>query len=104
MLDEKLVEKLKTAGFSFKRCLETGKIIRSDMLFTDKLGAIWFYPTLSELIGACGKPFMLLKHSEDEYGWQAFNSEDTFACISGDGEIPEIAVAILWLKLNKINV
>lgn len=60
-----------------------------------------YEPTLSELIEACGKPVMILGHEEEKYGWQAFNSEDTFACEVGNGNTPEEAVANLWLALHE---
>lgn len=65
-------------------------------------GNIDIFPTLSELIEACGDKFGTLYHNvhkeEGELEWSvATYSPD---CV-GHGDTPEEAVANLWLKLNK---
>ena len=53
------------------------------------------YPTLSELIEACGYEFVAVG-KESPNKWRASTIK-----YSGYGETPEIAVANLWLELNK---
>ncbi len=57
-------------------------------------------PTLSELIEACGDELHCLEQwiEGDEKGWFAYHMgiKD-----KGEGKTPEIAVANLWLELNK---
>lgn len=59
-----------------------------------------YYPTLSELIGACGDEFVELikmnKEDDVNYGWEA--GTDGYRIV---GNTPEEAVARLWLELNK---
>lgn len=60
-------------------------------------------PTLSELIEACGN-YVFLLQLED--GWGATKSPNGFKDIfilgeHKSGDTPEIAVANLWLELNK---
>ncbi len=73
------------------------------------------YPTLSELIEACGEEFESLTYFRDEDGslWHADSQGeirpdlDGERCVSGccgkhgKGVTPEEAVARLWLTLNK---
>ena len=75
----------------------------------------WRYPTLSELIEACGDEFLeLLKgyRTAKDYpfvGWKAWSTSeaakkrdnDDDGYIAGRGKTPEEAVARLWLALNK---
>ncbi len=59
-------------------------------------------PTLSELIEACGKDFSILYNNlrDDEMGWWAgTNVKGIQNPIMG--KTPEIAVANLWLAINK---
>lgn len=65
-----------------------------------------FLPTLSELIEACGKDLATLNNWGDR--WSA-STQYCMECgtyqgcknLDVDGKTPEIAVANLWLKLNK---
>ena len=58
------------------------------------------YPSLSELIEACGDVFYDLQQKPIKEGWEAtaFLSLATHA--EGKGDTPEEAVANLWLRLN----
>jgi hypothetical protein len=68
-----------------------------------------YIPSLSELIEACGKPFVLhspkSKDISEEYyqpsetEWTAYYQDDRF--LKEFGSTPEEAVANLWLELNK---
>ncbi len=69
-----------------------------------------YCPTLEELIEACGKHFLHLEnrsgHERMEYAWRAMarytpTKDYVFDWILGAGETPSIAVANLWLELNK---
>lgn len=57
-------------------------------------------PSLSELIEACGDKIKGLQTSikGDIYGWIAWTKD---VKLKGFGELPEEAVANLWLELNK---
>lgn len=56
-----------------------------------------YFPSLSELIEACGEGYFALERSQ--LGWQASRGlEDV---IVGPYKTPEEAVARLWLSLNK---
>lgn len=57
------------------------------------------FPTLSELIEACGEQFLSLEKNPD--GWLASSEEDGNMPVGIDGATPEEAVANLWLALNK---
>ncbi len=52
------------------------------------------YPTLEELIEACGSGFQSLSR-KDGHGWVAYGTKDVW------GNTPIEAVARLWLALNK---
>ncbi|HEX9503598.1 MAG TPA: hypothetical protein VF974_04740 [Patescibacteria group bacterium] len=55
-------------------------------------------PTLSELIEACGDKFDNLHLVANDKSWEATGWD---ADSIGLGQTPEIAVAELWLELNK---
>ena len=84
----KTAEKLKEAKFPF--------------LWNYEPQALAFreYPSLSELIEACGDVFYELQQKPIKEGWEAtaFLSLETHA--EGKGDTPEEAVANLWLRLN----
>lgn len=89
-MDYELCKKLKDAGFP--------KEMQESQL-TD--GEVYFRlpPTLSQLIEACGTPFMLQTH--DGKIWQAYHDTHTITIDEvGDGSTPEEAVANLWLALQ----
>lgn len=62
-----------------------------------------YCPTLSELIEACGEKFDSLIYYPHKIGekWKADAQLDVGHGYSCDGSTPEIAVARLWLALNK---
>ena len=92
-----LAKKLKEAGFKYDWCFDD----------EDNNRPVCF-PTLSELIEACGFCFEKLEMRKDDRtpehhlkfsGWRAiaWDADDTW---QGDGQTPEEAVANLWLKLH----
>lgn len=96
-----LAKELKEAGFPQKIRLETG----NGWFHDDKLGPIAF-PTLSELIEACGEEFSGLTRDASpltvqlsSWRWMAHHVSDPN--IDGTGETAEEAIARLWLALNK---
>lgn len=62
-----------------------------------------YFPTLSELIEACGKTFAFLSYNHDEKDWGAASWEvvgtENAKQVSEIGPTPDIAVARLWLAL-----
>jgi hypothetical protein len=87
-----LAKKLKDAGFPHDWCEGTGCPQHP-------------YPSLSELIEACGKDFRKLEyvlHEEFKTGvpmWYAYEF-NKFRNLNASGPTPEEAVANLWLALN----
>lgn len=84
MVDYNLAKKLKDAGFPFHH--------------PESKWSKYIFPTLSELIEACGERF--------GYLWQELDIKEWCACgqnwsIFTQGKDPYVAVAKLWLKLNK---
>lgn len=61
-------------------------------------GVDYFDPTLAELIAACGDGFTKLQNERP--GFMAFGSDFS----RNFGQVPEEAVAKLWLALNQKNV
>lgn len=58
-------------------------------------------PSLSELIEACGDKFKhLSKNGSDTYIWEAVGITDK-GYWGATGQVPEEAVAKLWMELNK---
>jgi hypothetical protein len=65
----------------------------------------YYVPTLSELIDACGKDFMLTNECGKWEAWSGSNSDFVrmgeggaeFQC---EAEEPEEAVALLWIQIN----
>jgi len=107
-MDYTLAKKLKDAGFPQ---LNYSCILQDieDVAIQDKNdSSIWYYkPTLSELIDACGERFEELNkighgikpkwnatsYSCEECGWDGMEV--------GRGLTKEVAVANLWLAINK---
>lgn len=58
------------------------------------LGDLWWKPTLSELIEACGEYITLTHVGPNWRAWKGAQSD----C---DGSTPSEAIANLWLELNK---
>jgi hypothetical protein len=94
-----LAKQLKDAGFPFN-----WGVNGDTMLYDD-------FPSLSELIEACGDKFVLhspkSKDINEEYytpsetEWTAYSQTERFGTIIYKGSTPEEAVANLWLKLNE---
>lgn len=87
-MNDELLKQLKDAGFEKSN------------------NAQWFqekdYPTLSELIGACGGDrFYGLNYNRSfKIKWLAEGMIDDDTIIGENGTTPEEAVAKLWLELN----
>lgn len=101
-VDYKLLEELRDAGFPQKE----GSIERvADGAPGDIAPYRWaYYPTLEELIEACGEDFILVENEGKQWcaqgGWDEHGDcrtprHDAF------GLSPTEAVARLWLALNK---
>ena len=59
------------------------------------------FPTLSELIEACGDEFDCLKQifqNPPQNRWQAFSTDPLIGCVDW---LPDVAVAKLWLALHQ---
>lgn len=91
-----LVLKLKESGFPFIYATEEdnfNQVVKLD-------GKKYLIPTLSELIEACGERFESLALLDS--GWQAIGLDETHNKVRTElYQSPEIAVANLWLELNK---
>lgn len=108
-----LCKKLKDAGFpqTGKGELyetEEGRLSREKMGPIDSVGTyltqVVYFPTLSELIEACGNKFEAFERHEHAQGtkWCAvgyIDGEDDVRVFTE--KTPEEAVANLWLALNK---
>lgn len=103
-MEYELAKKLKDAGYVFKLFPHEVKNKQHfDWLMFD--GEMYEFPTLSELIGACGDSFGRLEHVNGYIGWVAYSSKienkiNVTAYIFQQGLIPEEAVANLWLALQ----
>lgn len=99
-MNYELAKKLKDAGFPFKPVGEHfnagGKATQA---FTFDNQSVWFEPTLSELIEACGGVFedLCLLGEGREFQWYCTTQEGERIY----GSAPEEAVARLWLEINK---
>lgn len=105
-MNYELAKKLKDAGFSFIEChLETCPYVGGSL---DDSGKNYHYPSLEELIEACGEEFKGLIYGESyEVGkpWGAYRIILGYECglnsPETEGSTPSEAVANLWLELNK---
>jgi hypothetical protein len=87
-----LAKELKDAGFPQDKC--SSLIYQSNLEHaTPAIGL----PILEELIAACRPDFDYLK--DIGVGYQACSVNNCF--VSGEGKTPAIAMAHLWLALNK---
>lgn len=116
-MNYELAKKLKDAGFpqygeGEKYCEPQWRARKIDFNFVscdcDHTTDEAYFPTLGELIEACGDEFnCLFKHPEEEWraGYAVSEVEAGFGFANrtkiGDGSTPEEAVANLWLQLNK---
>ena len=105
-MDYDLVLNLKNAGFPqkygemFRWCTPQGSL--AVVLDPEKYRDCAYMPTLSELISACGEQFTSLELG----GYKALGQKLWLWTATGEGgeskgATPEIAVANLWLALNK---
>ena len=85
-LPYELAKELKEAGFP--------QMTNGYTWYVDQVIAV---PTLSELIEACGEVEMVLNIIDGKYT----NARIVGLELNGEGSTPEIAVAMLWLALNK---
>ena len=90
-MNKRICKKLKKAGFPFdwEWCLDE-RVNNWEEHFD-------CYPSLDELIEACGKEFEALGKSIISDKWIAYNRRDGHSV----GKTPSEAVANLWLELNK---
>lgn len=99
-MNYELAKQLKDAGFPQKQHYNSDTGYRDDFRSPELVA----YPTLSELIGACGDKFRGLEVgdwlAEDKSViWYAKSKLEIIV----EGNTPEGAVANLWLELNKKN-
>jgi ribosomal protein S16 len=108
--NNKLGEKLYKAGFKLRDSLAI-TIMNSKTLSNGR--RVYYLPTLTELIKACGRDFASLdKQGGNILKWVAFTTNrnkfklyaDIRNYLLAEGKTPEEAVAKLWLKLQKIKV
>ena len=95
-MDYELAKKLEDAGFPQEGARE--QHFRDGITLNGKPDIILekvYYPTLSELIDACGEKFASLMKSKTN--WLAMGKSG----INETGKTPFIAVANLYLALNK---
>lgn len=99
-MNYELVKKLKEAGFPY---VGVWRKYRDDEGNDGDPDLIWPDPTLSELIEACGEDFGSLNRNfePDDGLWRAVKKGTVHVGIITEGKTPEIAVANLWLELNK---
>lgn len=102
MISYELAKQLKDAGFPKKIVLGMDAKEVADRMEKGLFVEVPEYPTLSELIEACGNGFTGLFRTTNyssKNQWLAEN--DTKNGSSHHGETAEEAVANLWLALNK---
>lgn len=109
-MNYKLAKQLKDAGLIIQSLKYTwywdkkGNLYNSGDRFvgTEKYPEYVICPTLSELIEACGEGLYILEHlmGEEKLKWEARSWHD-IPPIKVLAKTPKIAVAKLWLKLNK---
>lgn len=109
-MNYELCKQLKDAGFPYIS-FQTMEIEGKTVMHSER------YPTLSELIGACGDGFTNLTFVTRKYignrnydnfpakkwvcGWSTNGVNDLEDGWEQEGNTPEEAVANLWLALNK---
>lgn len=101
MITYELAKQLKDAGFPQLATYE-GK---GEHWAPSNKPDICYFPTLSELIEACGDEFSSLYRHGDLGSWQATGyklKEDVQYGKDGEGFTPEEAVAKLWLALTGV--
>lgn len=89
-MNYELAKELKEAGFP-----QDGTNYTPDHGGSEETAA--YYPSLSELIEACGESLFRIDFLPDQNRIIAY----AYGAREGDGSTPEVAVAKLWLALNK---
>lgn len=116
-MTSELVQKLKDNGFVFEHYVPVlGEDINGNPVELEEY-VVDRFPTLSELIEACGENLSIMKKGlfMGKHGWvvgqltfnEVTNSEEMNPFmwhLHAFGNTPEEAVANLWLALNKKNV
>ena len=102
-MNYELAQKLKDAGFPLKKYEDTlfanlSSEGSSPYTFETEDG-LYVYPTLEELIEACGRDFRFLERLREPDEEGSFWAESDNHGVAGS--TPSEAVANLWLKLNK---
>lgn len=106
-MNYELAKKLKDAGFPRPQggsdwCYEAykGRITLENQYDDSHCGEILCdAPSLSELINACGDDLYAIYNHRKE--WQAHSNSDQWDTLISHGSTPEVAVARLYLELNK---
>ncbi len=97
-MDYELANELKKAGFPQGYELKYRYEGRYEA--DEDNGGVLYYPSLSELIEACGDKFDCLIRRHDGV-WIAYGLSGGEYNLSVEGTTPLIAVTKLWLALNK---
>lgn len=102
-MNYELAKQLKDAGFSQKGA---GRVASSNTPFVkgnkiDYVDEHFYIPTLSELIEACGDRFLELALLDNGKWYAAGGEGRVYHHEMNNFSTPEIAVANLWLELNK---
>lgn len=102
-----LAKQLKDAGFPMEEAQGLFMVKEpqddSEEWFELGLGEVYWKPTLSELIEACGDLFQVLWKRSDGWITKCWSGGDDkmFNFHEALGSTPEEAVAKLWLAINK---
>ncbi len=92
-------KKLKDAGFPQQGSATCTHPLGHTEESLQEIGEDVVIPTLSELIEACGEGFSSLSYWDSKY-WQATGKGVGMVGYTS-ASTPEIAIANLWLELNK---
>jgi len=107
MIDYKLAKKLKDAGFPqegngpIMDKEHYDEINKLSVFKTKNIEDVVYAPTLSELVEACGEELCILKNGKAFNLGDKWIIEDGFGKFITEGNTPEEAVALLYLKINK---
>lgn len=102
MIPYELAKQLKDAGFPQKGKGETLTTVPPGQPANEDYEV--YCPTLSELIEACGDRFgSLVRHANGNWRASEASHTDTHFILKkfADATTPDVAVALLWLELNK---
>ena len=94
-MDYTVAKELKEAGYPQEK--KKGHILELQMWNSTEGFGMVYVPTLEELIEECGSKFYRL-HRVTDRSWMA---DDISGQYDEDGPNPKVAVARLWLALNK---